>query len=47
MVAVINSVTIAPMASQWLTVQQLANVQGGALFLGPPVGAPNSLQANS
>ena len=44
---VINGVTIAPMATQWLTVQPLANVQGGALFLGPPVGAPNSLQANS
>jgi len=44
----VAGVTIAPILPiQWLTVQPLGNVTGGAVFLGPPVNAPNSLQANS
>jgi hypothetical protein len=46
----VNAVTIAPTGVQWLTVQSLENVQGGALFLGPSLtagSAPNSLRFNS
>ena len=44
---VIPNTTIAPLGAQWITVQPLANVAGGAVFLGPTVGAPNSLPFNS
>jgi len=39
---VLNNVTIAPIGVQWLTVNEAP-----AVFLGPPVGAPNSIPANS
>ncbi len=39
---IVTNVTIAPSAVQWLTINQAP-----AVFLGPPVGAPNSLQFNS
>jgi hypothetical protein len=44
---VVNNVTIAPMGVQFATIQPLSAVLGGALFLGPAVGAPNSLAFNS
>ena len=46
----VNNVTIAPTGVQWLTVQSLASVQGGALFLGPNLtngSGPNTLRWNS
>ncbi|MBZ5618408.1 MAG: SBBP repeat-containing protein [Acidobacteriia bacterium] len=47
---VVNGVTIAPTGVQWLTVKSLAQVTGGALFLGPNLtagSAPNTLRWNS
>ena len=44
---VVPNTTIAPMGAQFITIQPLANVTGGAVFLGPAVGAPNSLPFNS
>jgi hypothetical protein len=47
---VVNSVTIAPVGVQWLTIQSLATVQGGALFMGPNLtagSAPNTFRFNS
>jgi len=46
----VNNVTIAPTGVQWLTVQPLSNVTGGAVFLGPNMtagAAPDSLRFNS
>lgn len=39
---VVNNVTIAPIGVQWVTLQQAP-----AVFLGPTIGAPDSLPANS
>ena len=47
---VVNNVTVAPITVQWITVQSLSNVNGGAVFMGPNLtagSAPNTLRWNS
>ena len=47
---VVNNVDIAPVGVQWLTIQSLNAVQGGAVFMGPGLtagSAPNTFRFNS
>jgi hypothetical protein len=47
---VVNNVTIDPPSVPWIQIKSLAQVQGGALFLGPGLtggSAPNTLRWNS